>query len=317
MMNKYYLNILLFFLMVIPLRSQQESSFNHYMFNSQLFNPAFVGLEENVTISSLNNIQWVGFDGNPSTNSLLFDASLDNNLGLGVQLLSDIIGPLNSNYLAVDLSYHLALNDKSQKLSVGLKLSVNDHNINLNKLKYDNLSDPTAQIKNSYFITNIGFGLYYYTDSLYFGFSIPYFFEPNKINKQRHYYLSGGYTKSLGNKFQINPNFLIKKTKGSPTSINFSSILFYNEAFWLGANFGSSDKNFTSPKITGGDISFMTGFKISSSLTLGYSYTSPIGEWTSSYNSNSHEIFIKIKTINSLKKSSEESDTEEIPKEKN
>ena len=85
----------------------------------------------------------------------------------------------------------------------------------------------------------------------------------------------------------------------------------------LSSNFGSSNKNFTSPKITGGDISFMTGFKISSSLTLGYSYTSPIGEWTSSYNSNSHEIFIKIKTINSLKKSSEESNTEEIPKEKN
>ncbi len=317
MINKCYLNILFLILIVIPLRGQQEASFNHYMFNSQLFNPAFVGLEENLTISSLNNIQWVGFEGNPSTNSLLFDASLDNNLGLGFQVLSDIIGPLNTNYLAIDLSYHLTLNDKSQKLSVGLKLSGNDHNINLSNLKYDNLSDPTAQVKDSYFITNIGFGLYYYTDSLYFGFSIPYFFEPNTFSKQRHYYLSGGYTKSLGNKFKINPNFLIKKTKGSPTSINFSSILFYNETFWLGANFGSSDKNFTSPKINGGDISFMTGFKISPSLTLGYSYTSSIGEWTSSYNSNSHEIFIKIKTINSFKKSSEKSETEEIPEETN
>ena len=315
-MNKYYLNILLFFLMVIPLRSQQESSFNHYMFNSQLFNPAFVGLEENVTISSLNNIQWVGFDGNPSTNSLLFDASLENNLGIGAEIISDRIGPLNSNYLAIDLSYHLPLNNKSN-LSVGLKLSGNDHNINLSELDYENLSDPTAQVKESYFITNIGFGLYYYTDNLYLGFSVPYFFQPNKINKQRHLYFSGGYKKSLGSKFKINPNFLIKKTKNSPTSISLSSILFYNETFWIGANFGSSNKNFTSPKITGGDISFMTGFKISSSLTLGYSYTSPIGEWTSSYNSNSHEIFIKIKTINSLKKSSEESNTEEIPKEKN
>ena len=128
------------------------------------------------------------------------------------------------------------------------------HNINLNKLKYDNLSDPTAQIKNSYFITNIGFGLYYYTNNLYLGFSIPYFFQPNKINKQRHLYFSGGYKKSLGSKFKINPNFLIKKTKNSPTSISLSSILFYNETFWIGANFGSSNKNFTSPKTDGGEI---------------------------------------------------------------
>ena len=170
-MNKFYLNILLFLFIVVPLRGQQESSFNHYMFNSQLFNPAFVGLEENLTISSLNNIQWVGFDGNPSTNSLLFDASLDtdndgDNLGIGAEVISDRIGPLNSNYLAIDLSYHLPLNDKSN-LSVGLKLSGNDHNINLSELQYDNLSDPTAQVKEGYFITNIGFGLYYYTCLLY------------------------------------------------------------------------------------------------------------------------------------------------------
>ena len=117
-MNKFYLNILLFLFIVVPLRGQQESSFNHYMFNSQLFNPAFVGLEENLTISSLNNIQWVGFDGNPSTNSLLFDASLDNNLGVGAEVISDRIGPLNSNYLAIDLSYHLPLNNKLQKYDV-------------------------------------------------------------------------------------------------------------------------------------------------------------------------------------------------------
>ena len=228
---------------------------------------------------------------------------------------SNIINTQKIDRIGSDL-YNPPLNDKSN-LSVGLKLSGNDHNINLSELQYDNLSDPNAQVKESYFITNIGFGLYYYTDNLYLVFSVPYFFQPNKINKQRHLYFSGGYKKSLGSKFKINPNFLIKKPKNSPTSISLSSILFYNETFWIGANFGSSNKNFTSPKITGGDISFMTGFKISSSLTLGYSYTSPIGEWTSSYNSNSHEIFIKIKTINSLKKSSEESNTEEIPKEKN
>jgi len=44
---------------------------------------------------------------------------------------------------------------------------------------------------------------------------------------------------------------------------------------------------------------------------LGYSYSSSIGKWTSSYNSNSHEVFIKFKTGNSFKQPSEEEETSE------
>ena len=73
-MNKYIvLNIVLFsFLNIHQIQGQQELNFNHYMLNSQLFNPAFVGLEENLTISSISNLQWLGFEGNPTTNSILF-----------------------------------------------------------------------------------------------------------------------------------------------------------------------------------------------------------------------------------------------------
>ena len=170
-MNKYRVILILFllFLKLFKVQGQQELSFNHYMFNSQLFNPAFVGLEDNLTISSINNLQWIGFDGNPTTNSILLDGNLKNNLGIGMQLLSDKIGPLNSNFIAIDAAYHLELNN-SKKLSLGLKLSGNDHNISLSSLEFDNLSDPNAGSKDSYFVTNIGFGLYYYSEKFYLGF---------------------------------------------------------------------------------------------------------------------------------------------------
>ena len=44
---------------------------------------------------------------------------------------------------------------------------------------------------------------------------------------------------------------------------------------------------------------------------MGYSYSSSMGKWTSSYNSNSHEIYIKFKTGNSFIQSSEEEEEEE------
>ena len=186
-MNRFnVINIILFlFLNIYHIRAQQEINFSHYMLNSQLFNPAFIGLEENLTISSLNSLQWVGFEGNPTTNTILLDGKLKNNLGIGMELISDKIGPTSSNFIAINAAYHLKLNKHSNNLSLGIKLSGNDHNIGLDSMSFDDITDPNARTVDSYFIPNIGFGLNYYTDKFYLAFSIPYFFEPKTINKKR------------------------------------------------------------------------------------------------------------------------------------
>ena len=308
-MNKYaVINIVCFLsLNICQIQGQQELNFNHYMLNSQLFNPAYVGLEENLTISSISNLQWLGFEGNPTTNSILLEAKLKNNLGIGMELISDKIGPTNTNFIAVNASYHLKLNKNSHGLSLGIKLSGNDHNISLNSMSFDDITDPNARTKDSYFITNIGFGLSYYTDKLYFSFSIPYFFEPKTINKKRHYYLSGSFKKELNEKLLFNPNFLIKKALNTPTSIDVSTMLFYEDSFWLGLNYGASDKGFISPNDSGGNLSFITGFKLIPALSIGYSFTSQIGNWTGSSNARSHEIYIKFSASNKSVESSDES----------
>lgn len=307
-MNKYIvLNIILFlFLNIHKIRAQQEINFSQYMLNSQLFNPAFFGLEENLTISSLNSLQWLGFEGNPTTNSILLDAKLKNNLGIGMELISDKIGPTSSNFIAINAAYHLKLNKNSQKLSLGIKVSGNDHNISLNSMSFDDTTDPNARTKDSYFIPNIGFGLHYYSDKFYLAFSIPYFFEPKTINKKRHYYVSGGFKKELNKKLIINPNFLFKKAANTPTSIDVSTMIFYENLFWFGINYGASENGFITPSDSGGNLSFISGFKLIPSLSIGYSVTSQIGNWTGSANSRSHEIYIKFSTSKKLSQSSDE-----------
>ena len=312
-MNKHLvLNIVLFlFLNIHQIRGQQELNFNHYMLNSQLFNPAFVGLEENLTISLLNSSQWIGFEGNPTTNAIFLDAKLKNNLGIGMELISDKIGPTSSNFVAINAAYHLKLNKNSRRLSLGIKLSGNDHNISLNSFNFDDLTDPNVRTKDSYFITNIGFGLRYYSDKLYFSFSIPYFFETKTINKKRHYYLSGGFKKELNKKLLLNPNFLIKKASNAPTSIDVSTMLFYEDLFWFGINYGASDNGFISPNVSGANLSFISGFKLIPALSIGYSVTTQIANWTGSANSRSHEIYIKFSTSKKPIRSSDESLPEE------
>ncbi|MDA8897824.1 PorP/SprF family type IX secretion system membrane protein [Flavobacteriaceae bacterium] len=309
--NLVLIIVLFLFLNIHQIRGQQELNFNHYMLNSQVFNPAFVGLEENLTISLLNSLQWIGFEGNPTINAIFLDAKLKNNLGLGMELISDKIGPISSNFVAINAAYHLKLNKNSRRLSLGIKLSGNDHNISLNRFNFDDLTDPNVRTKDSYFITNIGFGLRYYTDKIYFSFSIPYFFETKTINKKRHYYLSGGFKKELNKKLLLNPNFLIKKASNAPTSIDVSTMLFYEDLFWFGINYGASDNGFISPNVSGGNLSFISGFKLIPALSIGYSVTSQIGNWTGSANSRSHEIYIKFSTSKKSVKSSDETLPEE------
>jgi type IX secretion system PorP/SprF family membrane protein len=305
-MNRFnVINIILFlFLNIYHIRAQQEINFSHYMLNSQLFNPAFIGLEENLTISSLNSLQWVGFEGNPTTNTILLDGKLKNNLGIGMELISDKIGPTSSNFIAINAAYHLKLNKHSNNLSLGIKLSGNDHNIGLDSMSFDDITDPNARTVDSYFIPNIGFGLNYYTDNFYLAFSIPYFFEPKTINKKRHYYVSGGFKKQLNKKILINPNFFLKKAENTPTSIDVSTMLFFEDLFWFGINYGASENGFISIIDSGGNLSFISGFKLIPSLSIGYSVTSQIGNWTGSANSRSHEIYIKFSTSKKLSRSS-------------
>ena len=312
--NLVLIIVLFLFLNIHQIRGQQELNFNHYMLNSQVFNPAFVGLEENLTISLLNSLQWIGFEGNPTINAIFLDAKLKNNLGLGMELISDKIGPISSNFVAINAAYHLKLNKNSRRLSLGIKLSGNDHNISLNSFNFDDITDPNVRTKDSYFITNIGFGLRYYSDQLYFSFSIPYFFETKIINKKRHYYLSGGFKKELKKKLIINPNFLIKKASNTPASIDVSTMLFYEDLFWFGVNYGASDNGFISPNVSGGNLSFISGFKLIPALSIGYSVTSQIGNWTGSANSRSHEIYVKFSTSKKSVKSSDASLPEEKDK---
>jgi len=312
-MNNYNFKIviLLMFLNVFLIRGQQELSFNHYMFNSQLFNPAFVGLEENLSISSIHSLQLVGFDGNPTINSILLNAPFKNSLGAGLEIISDQIGPVNNSFIAINTAYHLKINNNGHKLSLGLKVSGNSRNVNFSSLNFDDLSDPNASKLESYFVENIGFGLHFQTDKLYLGFSIPYFFEHRIINKKRHYYLAGGFKKGLNNKLTINPNFLIKKTSNAPTSIDVSSIVFYKDLFWFGINYATSERGFISPNKSGGSISLMSGVKLNSSFSIGYSISSQLGGWTNSANGPSHEIYVKFSASKNRTESIDDSSTEE------
>ena len=284
--------------------SQQESMYNHYMFNTQLFNAGYVGASQAHTFNLLQRKQWAGFDGAPVSQSFSYGTPVNQKrLAYGLSAINDKIGPMRNNSFAADIAYHLLLNDNNKVLSVGLKLSLNSFNFNSDELNLDQIEDPLFLSESIGNKPNIGTGIYYYTDKFYAGLSVPYFIENKELGQKRHIYFTSGLLVNLFRDVQLRPSTLIKMTKGAPVTHDLSALLIFNDRFWFGANIRSTFKDVFPKADTGGGFGGILGINVTDNIMISYAYSYSFGNRTGVFNNGSHEIFLRYnlqKAINAL-----------------
>ena len=100
--------------------AQQDAQFTQYMYNTIGINPAYAGSRGVLSVFGLYRTQWIGLDGAPETSTFSVNTPLTNsNLGLGVSLVNDKIGPTNENTLSADLSYSIPTSESFKQLKKG------------------------------------------------------------------------------------------------------------------------------------------------------------------------------------------------------
>lgn len=271
--------------------AQQDAQFTQYMYNTISINPAYAGSRGALSVFGLYRTQWVGLDGAPETSSFSVNSPISNsNLGIGVSLVNDKIGPTNENNFSTDLSYSIQTS-ANFKLSFGIKGTVNLFNLDINKLNIEDQGDPQFQDLRNKISPNVGAGVYWHSDKAYVGLSVPNFIETNRyddndvaIYKDRiNYYLMGGYVFDL-DKYQyikFKPAVLVKMVEGAPLQVDLSANFMFNEKFVVGAAYRWSAA-----------LSAMAGFQVSDGLYIGYAYDHETTK-LQNYNSGSHEIFLR------------------------
>jgi type IX secretion system PorP/SprF family membrane protein len=281
--------ILLFALMFTGVFSyaQQDAQFTQYMYNTINVNPAYAGSRGALSMFALHRTQWVGLDGAPVTNTVSLNTPLnESNLGLGVSIINDEIGPTTENTISADLSYTIPTSD-TWNLSFGIKATANLFDLDATKLP-NVVPDPSLQ-NYSKFSPNIGAGVYWHSDNAYIGFSIPNFIESQRyddnevaIFKERmSYYLIGGYVFNLNDTVKFKPAFLTKLIQGAPLQVDVSGNFMFFDKFMLGVSYRWSAA-----------LSAMVGFQVSDGLYVGYGYDRETTN-LDNYNSGSHEIFLR------------------------
>ena len=272
--------------------AQQDAQFTQYMYNTINVNPAYAGSRGVISIFGLHRTQWVGLDGAPTSNTFSINAPLGSNVGGGFSVVNDKLGPTVENQISADLSYTIQASD-TYKLSFGMKATANLFNLDVNKLNIYNQGDVSLQNYDS-FTPNIGAGVYFHSDKLYLGASVPNFFETKRysdndfvVGKERmNFYFIGGYVFDLSPTLKFKPAFLTKVVNGAPLQLDVSGNFLINEKFVLGAAWRWSAA-----------VSLMAGFQVTDGMYIGYGYDLETTRLRR-YNSGSHEVFLRFELPN-------------------
>jgi len=313
-MKKGYILLLLLVLLKAPeLKAQQEIQFTQYIFNTLSVNPAYAGYKNQWFAQIALRNQWASLDGAPKTGQVSIDGILSpysRNVGAGLQITSDKLGPQTSTTVYLNYAYRLMLNDEDTKrLSFGIAAGVGNYGLDGTKFAAVDGSDNALFTGNeNVWKWNIRLGFYYYSPKWYAGISLMNVLEDNEnyifgtddlyynVIQNRHMYFITGAIFDLNPTLKLKPSILVKEDFKGPTSLDLNTMLIFNEKFWFGASYRTgislSNKNYTnySPETlkTTNAISGIVQFYATDQFRIGYSYDYMLNDLGNE--NGSHEI---------------------------
>lgn len=272
--------------------AQQDPMFTQYLQNPLTVNPAYAGSTDALTVVALSRIQWAGFAGAPRTNNISIHSPIqDRNIGVGLNIINDNIGPVSQTGFYADASYKLQLAPNAS-LRLGLRAGGSVFSAKIGTLKLNDQDDIAfSQNVSGKFLPNVGFGAYFSTDKVFFGLSAPRLlaneitFDNNVTTKRayresRHLFVTGGGLFKLSPSVNIKPAVSVRYVGGAPLSIDLQTNFQFSEKFWLGAMYRVNDA-----------VGGLFQLQVNDQFRFGYSYDFNISALNKA-NSGSHEIML-------------------------
>ncbi|PKQ69744.1 PorP/SprF family type IX secretion system membrane protein [Raineya orbicola] len=294
MKNLRILSASVYVLLGLKAQAQQDAMFSQYMFNPIAVNPAYVGSNEVLTFTGLFRKQWVGIEGAPTTATLSVDAPLRNEtMGLGLNVVGDQIGIFKTLGIYASYSYRIKLNESS-RLAFGLQVGGSQFVADFGSVNTIN-NDPTFQGAGMFskFLPNVGTGVWYNTERLFVGVSVPHLInnaqsgdaaflnDTDGARQYRHYFVMAGYAFDLSEDWQLKPSLLFKGVQAAPLQLDINATLWYLDKFGAGLSW----RSFSSANI-------LLGYKINEQLSAGYAYDFSTTDLRR-YNTGSHELMLR------------------------
>lgn len=284
--------LLLITLFSVQLNAQQDPQYTQYMYNMNIINPAYTGTTEGLAVGALYRSQWVGLDGGPETFTFNIHSPVGKQVGLGLSVISDQIGPVNETNAYVDFSYTIPVGNTT-KLAFGLKGGFTFHDIGIaeSQINLIDTGDPFFANAINETTPNIGAGVYFYKPNKYYvSVSMPNILNGvhldangrNIGSESEHLFAAAGYVINLSENFKLKPHALLKYAMDAPISYDINANVFMYDLVEVGVGYRLEDS-----------FSGMINFQVYDNLRIGYAYDAIRSDLDIVTNS-SHEIFINF-----------------------
>lgn len=270
------------------LYGQQSPHYTQYYYNMQVLNPAFVGVNADLSVSALTRQQWVGVEGAPKTSTFSVNGRIHNGLGLGATAILDKIGLNESTTINFDASYTMATS-LNGRISLGLKGGITYYD---NRLSEGITPDNEQYASTSGNFPNIGFGALYYNPNFYVGISVPNFlkFSPfrnsdnfieNEYFSNINCFITSGIVVDISDNIRLKPSTIVKYTPTLPISFDLNTNFIFKNQFETGVSYRFNES-----------LSAMVSLQLSEKLKIGYAYDYQLGSLGA--NLSSHEIILRF-----------------------
>ncbi len=255
----------------------------------QLINPGAIGsqMTQNILINYRN--KWSGIEGAPTTVTLSYNGPVGNRLGIGVNVLSDRFGELQTTKGALGLSY--TIETENNKVGFGISAEYIKHA--LSGFGNADPNDPVfgrALAGVEYF--DASFGLYgTYMKKLTYGISLPSAvssrisdIDAETPEREIGFIMQVGYKLDVQSDITMTPAIIMKKLANVPTHIDMNLTFgFLQDKLIGGVNYTlGADKR----------LGFLLGTKIEK-LNFYYSYNTS-SQFIQDYNNGSHELTLGV-----------------------
>lgn len=221
---------------------QQDPIYSLYLNNPFVLNPAYAGMQNNLSTSVSFRQQWAGLEGAPRTINANGHISLFNNkMGSGLLLTSDMIGSTTITEVYGAYSYRLDL-DGRHTLAMGIQGGMQNYNIQTDGVTPQHANDPFFQGPIRQSKPMVGAGVILTSDKFFVGFSVPRMLKNNLEDAglqgslyNQHFYLLGSYVFMLQERIRLKPSVLLRMVNNAPVTTDINAALIFFENYQAGA----------------------------------------------------------------------------------
>lgn len=285
--------------------AQQSPQFSQYFFNPYMYNPAYGGLDQALSLTAHGRAQWVGIDGYPfSQNVSVHTPTSILHGGAGLQVINEQMGAMR--FTTASLSYSYIMKSRIGYFSIGVAGGIIQAALDGSKLRapdgdYLNTINHNDPILSAGAVNGLGpdasAGLFFSNSHLNIGLSATHVIPVHisidgntsllDFNLQREYYLQGNYLARISNSVSLRPSISVKSN-----GVNFQGeanmLVGFKKFIWAGAGYRGFD-DFTHDAATG-----IIAIRVTENLLLSYSYDFTVSA-LETVSKGSHEVMINYR----------------------